>query len=117
MYGVPADLDLSFLHGAELQLVCLGVYDVQFHFHPTAVISSYDSWNLFESDGTCIDSGLPFPRPPFQLHRLLGQRVVETLISSPTYLELVFERGERLRFSDTSQQFESFTINHGENRD
>lgn len=116
MYGVPPDLDLSFLRGAELIQIRLGVYDVQFCFQPDAVLSTGDSWSLFDADGTLIDSGMPFPRPPFQLHLLLGQRVTETVISAPTHLELVFERGERLRFSDTSEQFESFTINPGENR-
>ena len=39
MYGVPADLDLAFLHGAELIQVCLGQYQLQFHFHPAGSIS------------------------------------------------------------------------------
>jgi hypothetical protein len=38
MYGVPANLDLTFLHGAKLTQVCLGQYEVQFHFHPIGSI-------------------------------------------------------------------------------
>ncbi len=114
MYGVPADLDLSFLHGAQLIQIRLGVYDVQFCFHPNTVINSGDDcWSLFDENGICIDHGMPFPRPPFQLHRLLGQHVIGTEITAPTHLELIFERGERLRLSDTSKQYESFTIDPG----
>jgi hypothetical protein len=116
MYGIPADLDLSFLHGAELIQIRLGVYDVQFSFDPIAGISTSDSWSLFDENGVCIDHGMTFPRPPFQLHRLLGQHVTESRIAAPTHLELIFERGERLRLSDTSERFESFTIDAGADR-
>lgn len=114
MYGVPADLDLSFLHRTELIQVRIGVYDVQFHFEPDAAICAGDSWELFDETGACVDSGLPFPRPPFQLHRLLGQRVTRIEVVAPTHLELTFERGERLRFADSSERYESFTITAGE---
>jgi hypothetical protein len=39
MYGVQADLDLRFLHGAQLTQVCLGQYQIQFHFSPVGSIS------------------------------------------------------------------------------
>ena len=63
MYGVPSDLDLSFLHGAELNQIRLGVYDAQFCFDPMAVINASDSWSLFDESGICVDHGMTFPRP------------------------------------------------------
>ena len=112
MYGVPPDLNLSFLHEAELIQVALGVNEVIFHFHPYATLTcSVDSWSLFDAQGVCIDRGILFPRPPFQLHRLLGLRVIGTTVTAPRLVEVIFEGGDRLRAEDTSEQFESFTIN------
>jgi hypothetical protein len=111
MYGVPAGLDLSFLHGAELIQIRLGVFEVIFCFHTDITFAcSGNSWDLFDGAGACIDSGLPFPRPPYQLHRLLGQRVIGTDVAAPRHLDLIFESGERLRVMDTSPEYESFTI-------
>ena len=110
MYGIPADLDLSFLNGAELIQIRLGVFEVIFCFHAdTHLTCSGNSWDLFDETGACIDSGLPFPRPPYQLHRLLGQHVIGTYVAAPRFLDLIFEGGERLRVMDTSPEFESFT--------
>lgn len=117
MYGVPADLDLSFLDGVELIQVCLGIYDVQFHFDPAVAICCGGSWSLLDENGVRIDHGQQvFPRPPFLLHRLLGQRIATWRVVPPTHLELIFERGECLRFGDNSERYESFTIQPGGNR-
>jgi hypothetical protein len=111
MYGVPAHLDLSLLNEAELIQVCLGQFEVQFHFHPIGQISVADGWELFDESGVSIDHGVEGgPRPPFQLHRLLGQKIVSVTISAPDYLELSFGNGDRLRLIDNSKQYESFTI-------
>ena len=55
MYGVPADLDLSFLHGAELLQVCLGTHQIQFRFHPVGEIAVEGKWELIDSSGQRID--------------------------------------------------------------
>ena len=55
MYGVPVDLDLSFLHGAELIQVCLGQHQLQFHFHPVGSISVEGGWELRDAAGVRID--------------------------------------------------------------
>jgi hypothetical protein len=33
-YGVPHDADLSPFQGVELTMICLGIFQVQFSFHP-----------------------------------------------------------------------------------
>jgi hypothetical protein len=58
MYGVPRDLNLAFLHGAELVQVCLGQYQVQFHFHPIGEISVQCRWELIDADGKSLDRKL-----------------------------------------------------------
>jgi hypothetical protein len=114
MYGVPGDLDLSFLHGTVLIQVCLGQYQLQFHFHPVGSILVESGWELRDAAGTRIDGHHEGPeRPPYQLHRLLGCRVVGSEVSAPGWFALVFEGGEVLRVFDDSAQYESFSIQPG----
>jgi hypothetical protein len=114
MYGVPADLDLSFLHGALLIQVCLGQHQVQFHFHPIGSVSVEGGWELRDAAGVWIDGTVDgAERPPCRSDRLLGQRVVGTEVSAPRWFALRFNGGEVLRVFDDSEQFESFSIQPG----
>jgi hypothetical protein len=114
VYGVPEDLDLQFLHGAELIQVCIGLYQVQFNFDLDASISVEQEWKLYAADGSELDWSRPPPRQePFHLQRLLGQRVAATNVSSPDWIELRFEAGEVLRIVDSSKEYESFSIQPG----
>jgi hypothetical protein len=84
---------------------------VQFHFHPFGHITVTGGWELFNDTGSSIDCGVEVrPRLPFQLQRLLGQKIVGFTICAPDSLELAFSNGDRLRLIDNSAQYESFTI-------
>ncbi len=114
MYGVPADLDLTFLHGAELIQVRLGLYQVQFQFHPIGSISVEGERELRDAADVRIDGfhgGAE--RPPYQLHRLLGRRVSATEVSAPSWFSLRFESGDLLRVFDDNHEQESFQIEPG----
>jgi hypothetical protein len=114
VYGVPANLDLAFLHDAELIQICLGQYQLQFHFHPTGYISVEGGWELRDVTAAVIDHGYDVPdRPPYQLHRLLHKRVLQTKVFAPEWFELQFDGGYVLRVFDDSQQYESFQIEPG----
>jgi hypothetical protein len=114
MYGVPADLDLKFLHGALLIQVCLGQHQVQFHFHPVGSISVEGGWELRDATGEWMDGTTDgSDRPPCKSDRILGGRVVGTELSAPKSFSLKFEGGEVLRVFDDSEQFESFSIQPG----
>ena len=114
MHGVPANLDLAFLQGAELIQVCLGSHQVQFHFHPAGSIFVEDGWELLDAGGQRIDRSHDRPdRPPYQLHRLLGRTVVGTEVSAPDWFALRFAGGEVLRVFDDSERYESFQIRPG----
>jgi hypothetical protein len=114
VYGVPEDLDLQFLHGAELIQICIGLYQVQFIFQSGANISVEGEWKLYTSDGSELDRSSPAPRhEPFQLHRLLGRRVAASTVSSPNWIALRFETGDILRIADSSKEYESFSIQPG----
>jgi hypothetical protein len=114
VHGVPADLDLTFLNGAELIQVCLGQYQLVFQFHPAHSISVEGSWDLLDSTGALIDGAKRSDdwrdRPPYHLHRLLGRRVTDAEVAAPEWFALRFESGESLRIFDDSDQYESFSI-------
>jgi hypothetical protein len=113
VYGVPSDLELSFLHGSVLIQLCLGQFQVQLHFQPVGSISVEGEWELLDPNGVRIDNALDWPRPPFQLHRLLGCRVIASEVQAPRWFSLRFESGEVLRIFDDSEQYESFSIQPG----
>ncbi len=116
MNGVPADLDLTFFHGAEVIQVCLGQYQLQIHFQPAGAIFIEGGWELLDAAGERIDRSYDAPeRPPYQLHRLLGRRVVGSEVAAPISFALRFDGGDLLRVFDDSEQFESFHIQPGDN--
>ena len=114
MYGVPPDLNLGFLHSAELQFVGLGLFQLQFRFHPEGYISIEGRWELRDAAGALVDGRHDSRnRPPYQLHRLLGRRVVGSKVSAPEWFSLQFEGGEVLRIFDDNPYYESFQIEPG----
>jgi hypothetical protein len=114
MYGVPADLDLSFLRGAVLAQVHLMPSEINFVFHPDGRFFVEGEWELIGSDRSLIDRSMPWPRAePFQLHRLLNKTVIGWDVSAPRSLALRFEDGLVLRLLDSSDRYESFMIDPG----
>jgi hypothetical protein len=89
MYGVPANLKLDFLHGAELVQLYLGLHQLQFRFHPEACISVEGNWELRGIDDEIIDRNHNTPdRSAYELHRLLGYRVLWSQVFAPTHFVL-----------------------------
>ncbi len=116
MYGVPAKLDLTFLHEAELIQICFGQWDLQFHFAPEGSISVWGEWELRAADESLLDRSLDeaaSSRPPYQLHRLLGRRVTGSEVHAPGWVALHFEGGEVLKLYDSFESYESFMIQPG----
>ncbi len=62
MFGVPANLDLSFLLGAVLAQVHLMPHQVNFVFDPEGRFFVEGEWRLFAADGSTLDRSLPWPR-------------------------------------------------------
>jgi hypothetical protein len=111
MYGVPAALDLTFLRGAELIQVCLGAYQIQFHFHPVGDISVQSGWELLDASGARIDgSPIRADGPPYRLHELLGRTVVAFEVRAPEWFALTFDCGSTLRVFDDDAHYECFSI-------
>jgi hypothetical protein len=63
MYGVPADLDLSRFQGAELIQICLGEFQIQFHFHRNGTISAEGKRELRNASADVKNDGLEAKAP------------------------------------------------------
>jgi hypothetical protein len=111
MKGIPADLDLATLHGAEVVQVCLGLWQVQLCFHTGVSISIECDWELVDENNRLIDCSSDTVREqPFQLHLLLSRVVVATEVSSPLSFSLGFTGGLRFRVLVRDDGNESFSI-------
>ena len=115
MHGVPADLPLAAFVGFTLDQICLGQFQVQFHFggEPgiTARISVEGGWELRDSSGTEIDHDQEhFDRRDYRLHVLLGRTVSSFTIDAPRSFELAFDSGHRLTVYDDNQHYETFSV-------
>jgi len=115
MYGVPADLDLSRFTNAVLIQLCLGEYQVQFHFHPLGSISVEAKWELRDASGTVVDQMDRIARrDAIYAHRLLGKRITGASLDAPHSFSLRFESGDVLTIYDDSREYESFSIQPGD---
>lgn len=123
VYGVPHNLDLSRFVGATLLQVCLGEFQVQFHFQAAGNVGSEGMlhigverhWELRDESGRLVDrTGPNSEREAYRLHRLLGRAVTGTEVNAPRSFALRFVSGEELRVFDDSDQYESFSIQPGD---
>ena len=123
MYGVPANLTLVMFDKATLIQICLGEFQLQFHFQnveharPSLTglsISVEGCWELRDGSGETVDRGQSnAERESYKVHRLLGKQVVGTELAPPRSLALKFEGGHVLRIFDDSESWESFSIQPG----
>ena len=108
MYGVPADLDLSHFQGGTCIQVAIGEHQIQFHFQPEATISIQGRWEVRDGEGQLVDqSAVHGERDKYRVHRILGQSVVDSSVSTPTSFALTFENNHVLEIFDDSEQYES----------
>jgi hypothetical protein len=115
MYGVPADLDLSRFKEAVLIQLCIGEFQVQFHFHPIGTISVAGKWELRDAAGSLIDGMKPnAERDALYIHVLLGKSVDGFSLDAPRSFSLCFESGYVLTIFDDSGPYESFSIQPGD---
>ena len=115
MYGVPPALDLSRFKDAVFIQLCVGEFQLQFHFHPCASISVEGKWELRDESGSLVDgSERGAKRDALYAHRLLGKKVNGFSLDAPTSFSLRFESGHVLTIFDDSRQYESFSIQPGD---
>ena len=115
MYGVPADLPLSVFLNTTLIQICLGQYQIQFHFVPQGYISVEGRWELKDEKGERVDASQPHvERDSYRIHRIIGQDIVNFEIYPPSWFSLQFKNGYSLVIYDDSKQYESFSIQPGD---
>jgi hypothetical protein len=115
MHGVPVDLPLASFVGFTLEQICLGQFQVQFHFSGEPGVSSRISvegrWELHDASGAKIDHDREhFDRQQYRLHVLLGLTVSSFTIDAPRSFELVFDSGHRLTVYDDNERYETFSV-------
>jgi hypothetical protein len=122
MYGVPTDLDVSAFYGGRHDQLCLGPFDLQFHFSNGKSISVEGSWRLVDATGTLIDEsdgrvGDPpgnLSRQNWRLRSPLSDTVDRGEVDAPRSFTSRFASGRRLTIFDDSKDYESFSIQPGD---
>jgi hypothetical protein len=115
MHGVPSDLPLAAFVGFSLDQICLGQFQVQFHFSGapgvTARISVEGGWELRDSSDISLDQDREYSdRQHYKLHVLLGRTVSSFSIDPPRSFELAFVSGHRLTIYDDNERYETFSV-------
>ncbi len=113
MHGLkPTDIDaLRHLQGAEITQVCLGPHDVQFNFSPRGNVAVQSRCELRDSSGAILDTWEKRTKPGLcRFTELFESPVQEVVIDSPQSFILRFANTLVLRVVDTSDQYESFSV-------
>jgi hypothetical protein len=134
MHRFSPNLDLSYLLGRELTFI--GIDQHQLYLTLNAEILSADrretgvldnvvmdsdvhigiggSWRLATDSGSVIDESMEHAdRKSYQIHVLLGLKLLSYTVASATTLDLRFESGFCLSIIDDSDMYESLNIDYG----
>jgi hypothetical protein len=113
MYGLPKDFDASFLVGLTLEMVCFNINQVYLHFsdHVMITIEGDLVHQISPSDDT---SNISPPIHESNLMQLLEHSVSNAFGDDEGTLTMVFDNGQTLKCLDTSPNYESYQIKHGE---
>jgi hypothetical protein len=112
MNGIPDDLDLSTLHGAEVIQVCLGIWQVHVNFKTGASLSVNGDWEMVDERGEIIDRSSDTLRSTrsVHLHLLLGRLVKGTAVDSPLSLSLTLTGNLVFRVTVSDRGYECCSI-------
>ena len=111
MYGVPSDLPIERFVGRELNQICLGRFQLQFHCSGTGSIGVEGHWELTDAQGALVDAAHDHAdRDSYRLHRIIDVPIVRSSLDPPRSFTLYFENGFQLTVFDQSPQYESFSI-------
>jgi len=114
MYGLkPTDIEyLKHLRNAQITQICVGLYDIQFNFHPRDNVSVQEHCELLDGSGAIVDvweentrAGM-FRRFP----EILMTAVVAVINDTPNSFVLKFANEMSLRVIDNDEHYESFSV-------
>jgi len=109
MYRVPENLDLTFIIGADLNMISLGRYDVQFVFDCKSTISLQSRATVL-FNGSEISAWTEDGWSSLDFQKLLNQTVVGYSVPNDRVIEVQFDSGFTLQLHDDSDQYESMQI-------
>lgn len=117
VYGIPDNFDPTIFVGATMEQVSFGWYVVGLNFsaEPSPIhVTVEGGYDHAGPDGAWLDEERGLPARESRLMRLPGKSVTAAVVENPKALLLSFEDGQSLRILDTSEQYESFQIDHGD---
>ncbi len=108
MFGLPAELDLSFLVGPRLEQVAIGENEIIFGFELSISLNVQGDFSLGAQEA---ETNFGSPRDAAeQAVALLGHAAVQESHTLSGDLFLTFDDGTRLSLHDTSEHYESYQI-------
>ena len=111
MYGVAPELSLGALHGSEITQIAIDEHQIILHFHPSGYIAVEGHWELHDEAGQILDSAQDHSvREFYRLHVILSRPITSHVIHPPDSFALLFDTGHRLTIYDSSDYYESCTI-------
>jgi hypothetical protein len=116
MYGLPANVDLSFLKGKELQCVTMVPFQAILRFDGGVSLSITGETSHWTSDGAESRYSDTLEAAA-TLVRLVRNPIVDAAREAPGTLVLTFENAEVLRVYDSeAPYYESYQIEHPNGR-
>jgi len=113
MYRVPANLKIDGIVGSALNQICLGRYDVQFHFDSDACISAQGTVDLLHGTDKISSWNDKNNWSSTGFQNLLNGKVVAYSVPNDRLLIVQFESDFALHFHDDSDQYECIQIEPG----
>jgi hypothetical protein len=110
MHRFAKDLDLSKFIGRDLNQICVGKYDVQFHFAPDVSIGLQSRATVLQGEKLVATWSEDEGWSSTNFHKLLNLAVTAASIESESMLEIAFTDHFRLQLFDESDQYESMTL-------
>jgi hypothetical protein len=114
MYGLPDDLDLSFFVGTSLIQLGMGEHQIIFVLHPDVRLSVGSRMRLANLDGDVVAIDEDYRETAGVLLPLISHDVQSASRTSSGALRLEWSNDAALEVDDDSDQYESYTITHGD---
>jgi hypothetical protein len=113
MYGLPANVDLSFLQNRDLDQICFGAYQVQFNFDKNVRVFIQNAFSYVDSVGSVFEMKTA-ASSTMLVDRLIGKTVTEVKPSQDGTLQITFNTGEKLILYDDDKAYECYEIGNRE---
>jgi hypothetical protein len=112
MYGLSADVDLSFFIDVSLIQICLGSHQIAFNFDEDVSITVEGDMGIrIPPAGERVVGD--FREVIYDLAMLIERSVIRVASQPGGTLVLSFDNGWLLKIYDSSQHYESYQIRHG----